>query len=144
MNFCTSWYYHIGMYGQSCPKHPKYKFPKSFQYLKKEVRNKVDFLCRQVDTILLDPGMPKVHKMKTEVSDGVEFLYVSFFYEFWLGIPKVARLVYNILAIYLKKEVKCNLIFCMQLSINVFHWLILLFLTARHTKSTPNDKFAIS
>ena len=67
------------MYGQSCPKHPKYKFPKSFQYLKKEVRNKVDFLYRQVDTILLDPGMPKVHKMKTEVSDGVEFLYVSFF-----------------------------------------------------------------
>ena len=28
----------------------------------------------------------------------------------------------------------------MQLSINIFHWLIVLFLTARHTKSTQNDK----
>ena len=33
-----------------------------------------------------------------QVSDGVEFLYVSFFYEFCLSIPKVPRLVYNILA----------------------------------------------
>ena len=59
-------------------KHPKYKFSKSFQYLKKGVRNKVDFLCRQVDTILLDPGMPKVHKMKT--SEWWSWVFVCIFF----------------------------------------------------------------
>ena len=51
----------LGLSNQACPKYPNDNFPISFQYLKENRKNEVDFLLAdkhqifpQIDTIILD------------------------------------------------------------------------------------------
>ena len=124
------------------------KFAKSLQYLKKKVRDEVDFLCRWRSKFSTSwyywwtwPSIPKVLKIsiKKEVSDEVNFLHADRHQIFlkidaifldWFGqtSPKYADKFY--LYDTSRKKLVMKVIFCMQVNIKVFHnlyyhlWLI--------------------
>ena len=90
----------LRMCGQECPDYPNDKFAISLQYLKKELRDEVDFLYADKHESLL--------QIESMILLG------------WSSIPEVPKIaslqcLYNIS----KKKLKMKLIFCMQINIKV-------------------------